>query len=237
MKRKFAVFDIDGTLIRWQLYHAVVDKLAKHGHLGENGHQKLHEARMRWKRREDSEGFRAYELELIKLYEAAITTIDLTKFDSYVDEVIEEYKDQAYTYTRDLIKQLREKNYVLLAISGSQEELVARIAKYYQFDDYIGTHYERNARGFTGKAEIASHDKKSRLTSLVKKHNLTFDDSIAVGDSGSDGVMLEMVERPIAFNPDRTLFNLAKQAGWKVVVERKNMVYELENKSGQYVLV
>jgi ornithine cyclodeaminase/alanine dehydrogenase-like protein (mu-crystallin family) len=24
-KNRFAVFDIDGTLIRWQLYHAVVD--------------------------------------------------------------------------------------------------------------------------------------------------------------------------------------------------------------------
>ena len=27
--RPFAVFDIDGTLIRWQLYHAVADDMAK----------------------------------------------------------------------------------------------------------------------------------------------------------------------------------------------------------------
>src|SRR3546814_11785501 len=27
--KKFAVFDIDGTLIRWQLYHAVVETVAK----------------------------------------------------------------------------------------------------------------------------------------------------------------------------------------------------------------
>ena len=30
---KFAVFDIDGTLIRWQLYHAIADELAKSGHI------------------------------------------------------------------------------------------------------------------------------------------------------------------------------------------------------------
>ena len=28
MPRPFAVFDIDGTIIRWQLYHALADELA-----------------------------------------------------------------------------------------------------------------------------------------------------------------------------------------------------------------
>ncbi len=29
MSQPFAVFDIDGTIIRWQLYHALADELAK----------------------------------------------------------------------------------------------------------------------------------------------------------------------------------------------------------------
>lgn len=234
--KKFAVFDIDGTLVRWQLYHAVVDKLAKHGHLGANGHQQLHKARMHWKRRESSEGFRAYELALIKLYEAAITSVSPTQFDQYANQVIEEYKDQVYTYTRDLLKKLKDQGYFLLAISGSQHELVAKMAEHYGFDDFIGTTYERTEAGFSGKVAVASHDKETALKNLIEKHHLSLEESWAVGDSQSDAAMLEMVANPIAFNPDRSLFEIASRNGWKVVVERKNMVYELENNGEHYLL-
>jgi phosphoserine phosphatase len=46
-----------------------------------------------------------------------------------------------------------------------------------------------------------------------------------------------LVENPIAFNPEKKLFDYAQGKNWKIVLERKNMVYELENKNGQYELV
>jgi phosphoserine phosphatase len=39
--------------------------------------------------------------------------------------------------------------------------------------------------------------------------------------------MLEAVENPIAFNPNQTLYNHAKKRGWEIVVERKDVIYEL----------
>jgi len=39
--------------------------------------------------------------------------------------------------------------------------------------------------------------------------------------------MLEMVERPICFNPNQKLFEAAKRHDWPIVVERKDVVYEL----------
>ena len=39
--------------------------------------------------------------------------------------------------------------------------------------------------------------------------------------------MLELVERPICFNPSRELYKAAKRLGWKVVVERKDVVYDI----------
>jgi len=48
--------------------------------------------------------------------------------------------------------------------------------------------------------------------------------------------MLELVENPIAFNPDKNLFEIAKTHKWKVVIERKNMIFQLEYKNGNYVL-
>jgi HAD superfamily hydrolase (TIGR01490 family) len=234
--KKFAVFDIDGTLIRWQLYHAVVDKLAKSGALGADAEAKLNAARMVWKRREHPEAFKEYEKELIKIYESAFSELEVSKFDAMVQEVIEEYRDQVYTYTRDLIKSLKKQGYILLAISGSHHELVQEIAKYYQFDDFVGSRYGRKGGKFSGMEFLATKDKKNVLEGLVEKHSLSLEGSIAVGDSASDAGMLTMVEQPIAFNPDQTLLDIAKKKGWKIVVERKNVTYELEPGDGRYVL-
>lgn len=237
VQKKFAVFDIDGTLIRWQLYHAVVDKLAKQGLLGSTAHEQIHEARMKWKRRQQNSGFSEYERTLINLYEQAIKNISPAEFDSYANAVIEEYKDQTYTYTRDLLRELKQKNYTLLAISGSQHELVEKIAVHYGFDDFIATQYDRNESGFSGKVYVASHDKKSALETLINKHQLSLTESFAVGDSSSDIAMLEMAEHPIAFNPDSKLYTAAKRNNWKIVLERKDVVYEFEVQNEHYVLV
>ena len=227
MAKKFAAFDIDGTLIRWQLYHAVVDRMAKHNLLGSDAHALLHDARMVWKRREDQEAFREYEITLINTYEKALLTINPDQFDTIAAQVTEEYGSQTYVYTRNLIAELKDRGYILFAISGSQTELVERIATRYEFDDWVGTEYYRKSGKFTGEKHVASHHKETILKHLVKKHKVSLPDSLAIGDSGSDISMLKMVEKPIAFNPDKTLYKTAKEQGWKIVVERKNVVYEL----------
>ncbi len=234
--KRFAVFDIDGTLIRWQLYHAVVDKLAGAGLLGKEAENKLHQSRMKWKNREHSEAFADYEHSLITIYESALSHIKSTEFDSMIDKVIEQYKDQVYTYTRDLVRELKEKDYFLIAISGSHHELVERLAKYYQFDDWVGSQYERSGQGFSGKKFIASKDKKALLQQMIDNHSLSLQDSYAVGDSTSDAVMLEIVQNPIAFNPNKSLFDIAKSNNWPIVIERKNVVYRLQSNGDKYLL-
>jgi HAD superfamily phosphoserine phosphatase-like hydrolase len=134
--------------------------------------------------------------------------------------VFAEYKDQVYIYTRDLIQKLKNQDYFLLAISGSQVEVVKLVAAHYGFHDFIGTVYERKDNKFTGNKTVPSFDKAKVLRELVNKHNLIFKDSIGIGDSLSDAAMLELVQQPIAFNPDKSLFERARQAGWKIVIER-----------------
>ncbi|MCE7936965.1 HAD-IB family hydrolase [Candidatus Saccharibacteria bacterium CPR2] len=235
-KKPFAVFDIDGTLIRWQLYHAVVDRLAKKGLLGNHAHEKLKEARMVWKRREYEDAFNDYQEILVKIYEKALPNIPVDKFHQIVDEIAGEYKEQIYTYTRDLIYALKKQNYFLIAISGSHKELISHIAQQYKFDEWVGTEYKHSNNRFTGERFLASSYKEKILRKIVTKHNLEFKDSYGIGDSSSDIPILEMVENPIAFNPDKELFAHALSQKWKVIVERKNVIYELNYKNGKYEL-
>jgi phosphoserine phosphatase len=59
---------------------------------------------------------------------------------------------------------------------------------------------------------------------------------VAVGDTHGDIEMLEFVEQPIAFNPNKTLYDYAREKGWQIVVERKNVIYQLGAVDGEYRL-
>lgn len=236
-RRPFAVFDIDGTLIRWQLYHAIGDALAKAGLISPTIFDPVRDARMNWKQRASDTSFQAYELEIIKAFDAAITDISLNSFTQAARNAFEEYKDQTYTYTRGLIQELRGKGYLLFAISASQIEIVGMLAKYYGFDGWAASRYEIKQGQFTGRKDVLFGNRKPvELAKLVKKHGANHEGSIGVGDSDSDIPLLGRVERPIAFNPNKLLFQRAQEKGWKIVIERKNMVYELELQYGRYVL-
>ncbi|MGH3106097.1 MAG: hypothetical protein ACRDM3_02750, partial [Rubrobacteraceae bacterium] len=59
---------------------------------------------------------------------------------------------------------------------------------------------------------------------------------VGMGDTLSDVGFLEMVETPIAFNPNRGLFEVARQWGWPIVVERKDVIYNLQTRLEDPVL-
>ena len=237
-EKPFAVFDIDGTLIRWQLYHAVCDKLAKDGHIKPEMYQLVQEARMKWKKREDTASYHAYELTVIDAFDSAIADVSSEELSKVIQTVFERYKDQSYTYTRRLIASLKQQGYLLFAISASPREIVELLARHYGFDDWGGSVYEVIDGKHTGEKYILKSDEKPRyLQTLISKHNLTNQGSIGVGDSDGDIAMLSTVENPIVINPNAVLFEHAKSHGWKIVVERKNVIYELESTNGSYKLL
>lgn len=235
--QRFAVFDIDGTVIRWQLYHAIVDELGGRGLLAPGVHQKINEARMTWKSRSHTKSFDDYEQTLVDAYHQALTNLSVGDYLQAVDTVFETYKDQVYTYSRDLIQQLKSEDYLLFIVSGSQQEIIQKLGDYYDFDEVVGTQYEQKNGRFTGKYQLVYGHKAEIVTALMKKHNVSMSGSIAIGDSGSDVAMLELVERPIAFNPTKGLLDHAKKNGWEVVIERKNVVYQLRKTDGQQYLL
>ena len=226
-QRPFAVFDIDGTLIRWQLYHAVVHKLGKAGQLAPGDFEAINAARLQWKNRRENEGFHTYEEDLVGRLRAALPSVDPAVYDKACQEVFDEYKDQIFTYTRDLVQELKRKGYLLFAISGSPQEVIELLAKHHGFDAAVGGVFVRSGGKFTGEATTPIFDKKAVLDKLVTRFGATYHESYAVGDSTSDAVLLAAVTHPIAFSPDQRLYKLAKENHWPIVVERKNVIYEL----------
>lgn len=237
MLKKFAAFDIDGTLIRWQLYHSIVSELAKENLIDPASYEKVSQTYAKWKHRAHDDAFHDYEHTLLDVYLRTIDTIAVDAFDRAVRTVFDEHKDQAYTYTRDVIHTLKQQGYVLVAISGSQQEIVEKIGEYYGFDYVVGSRYTIKDDHYTNEEySPAVHGKDTALMKVVEENNLSYTDSIAFGDTRSDIAMLELVEHPVAFNPNKILFAHAKKKGWKIVIERKNMTYELEHNGSTYIL-
>ena len=237
--KKFAVFDIDGTLFRWQLFHEVVFELMKSGHISKEASQKVEKKMQAWRNRSHKHSFKDYELALVEAYIPCIKGLPTSVFNAAAERILGKHSEEVYTYTRDLIQQLRNEGYTLIALSGSQDEIVQPFAKKWGFDISLGQVHDIENEKYTGSipgGKLVIEQKGALLKQIVEDYNLSWQDSYAVGDSAGDAQMLELVTHPVAFNPNDLLFEIAHASGWKIVIERKNMVYELEPKNGTYLL-
>lgn len=235
--RKFAAFDFDGTLIRWQLFMAVFYELAEEKLIDEEDYKEVRKLFDAWRERTSDKAYEQYADAAIKTFDNHVRGLSVHVFDKAVEKVFAKYKDQVYTYTRDLVKDLKNKGYYLIAISGSQYQIVEKVSKYYGFDEWTGTKYTRIGDRFGGYEEFPAGEKGRVLKEIINNQGLSMEDSIAVGDTEGDIPMLELVENPIAFNPNKALLEHAKSKKWPVVIERKSVVYRLENQNGTYKLV
>lgn len=237
--KKFAVFDIDGTLFRWQLFHEVVFELIKSGHVSEDAKQKVEQKMQAWRNRSHKHSFRDYELTLVEAYIPCVKGLPIATFNAAAERILSKHSEEVYAYTRSLIKELKDKGYTLIALSGSQDEIVQPFAKKWGFDIALGQVHDIENEQYTGTIpgeKLLIEQKGALLKQIVEKHELSWEESYAIGDSASDAQMLELVTHPIAFNPNDLLYEIASKNKWKIVVERKNMIYELEPQDGTYLL-
>lgn len=235
---RFAVFDIDGTFFRSSLYFEVVKKLVSEGHLSDELGKSIDESYRNWRQKHDDESFWAYADVIMTAHEGNLPQLQIEHFEEAVKSVLGEQREHVYTFTKSLAKSLKNKGYLLFAISGSQHEIVEQFCKYHGFDNSLGSIHERDTDGkqFTGSSTVTHKDKTELLNSLVIKHNATFEGSIGVGDTHGDITILDMVESPIAFNPNSKLYTHATSNGWKLVFERKDVIIELEKSNQGYLL-
>jgi len=144
--------------------------------------------------------------------------------------VVSRYRNRVYLFTRELIKELKKKDYFLLAISNSPKGILDVFCSEFGFDKVYGRLYELSTnKHFTGKIvdEYMIANKANILRRAVRKNNLTLKDSVGVGDTEGDIAFLKLVDNPICFNPNMKLYRHGKRARWSIVVERKDVIYEL----------
>lgn len=228
-QRPVAFFDIDGTVFRSSLFIELVEALVRSGHFPPQARASYEAEWLAWQAREGD--YEAYIQAMIKTFLEHIRGVPYGALADVGKAVVAEHSKRVYRYTRSLISQLQNENYFIVAISQSPKTILDEFCAQYGFNKVYGRMYEIGPSDrFTGKV-TDEHliENKARIAERIwtRHPNLSRAGSVAVGDTESDIPLLEVVERPVCFNPNAALYAQARQRGWPVVVERKDVIYHL----------
>lgn len=230
-KTKIAIFDIDGTIFRKNLHFELINELTWMKVFPREARDELSSVYSGWLKHEGT--YEDYRKALVAIYSEHIRGCSQEDVLRASKILIPFHAKRTYIYAERLIKQFRDENYHLLVISGSPVEVVEEYNRQYlKFDAAFGSVYAVDNDGlYTGEATFEpSKNKGDLVEQYLYEHKLTFKDSYGIGDTGSDTSFLELVEHPIAFNPNQNLKAVAEEKGWKIVVEKKDVIYEISER-------
>ncbi len=227
-RKRLAVFDVDGTIFRSSLLIQLVETLIERGAFPSDAHKVYEKEQRKWLDREGD--YQEYIEAVIQAFRAHLKGVHYAELAEASEQLVEEQWKRTYRYTRDLLKELKEKGYYLLAVSHSPKTVLDKFCPRLGFDKAYGVVYEIGPQDlFTGAItdEHLIFNKANVVKRAIEKADLSLTHSVGVGDTESDISFLEMVSRPICFNPNAKLYKTAKRLDWEVKVERKDVVYSL----------
>lgn len=228
MDKKLAIFDIDGTIFRKNLHFVLINELVFMGVFPKKVKNILVDVYADWIEHEGT--YEKYRVALVRLYAEYIKGCRKEDILSASREVIRFHEKRTYIFAERLIKKLKKENYNIIAISGSPVEVVEEYnKKHLKFDRVFGSMYESDNCGvYTGGTLFEPTKNKGEVAKqYVFENKIGFEDSYGMGDTESDASFLELVDTPIVFNPNQNLKKIAEEKGWKIIVEKKDVIYEI----------
>ena len=234
-KEPLAVFDVDGTLFRRGLLPALTRRLVNEEVFPERVREELSEDYYAWVERRGS--YETYDELVMELFLRELKGVSVAELRRCAIAEVEAHGRRLHIYTRDVARRLKQAGYYLIAISGSPQEILDLFLKPLGFDRAWGTVLAQDEGRYTGEVlQDPFKNKRRVLEGFLGEADVGLEGSVGVGDTLSDVGFLEMVETPIAFNPNRRFFEVARQRGWPIVVERKDVIYNLQKRLEDPVL-
>lgn len=230
-----AFFDIDGTLYRNSLLIENFKKLIKYEIIDEMVWlDRVRKPFQEWAIRKGD--YENYLGDVASAYKDAMIGLDKRTIDFLAEQTIEQNWEKTYVYTRDRIHEHIAAGHKVVFISGSPDFLVAKMAAHYGVEDFMASHYVFDLDDrFTGEVRPMwdADNKRQAIYGFVERYEIELEQSYAYGDTLGDLTMLELVGNPVAFNPNRNLFDriLADKTlrdKVHIVVERKDMIYQID---------
>lgn len=211
-----AIFDLDHTLLDGDSDHAFGQFLVDQGLVDPDVH----------KHRNDHfyEQYKAGTLNIHEYLEFALRPLTQYPLQQMIDLrqafLQERIVPLISQKSRDLIAHHKRLGDTLLIITATNGFVTYPIAELLGIDHIIAPHPEFIDGGYTGRITgIPSfqHGKVVRLQDWLASEGYELAGSWFYSDSHNDLPLLEIVDHPVAVDPDATLGRIAAERGWPVI--------------------
>ena len=227
---KFAVFDVDGTLLEMAIPTDFIEWLVKRKKFPKKVLNEIQttirhhgSGKISWSERGNY---------ILNAWAEGFKGKNKKEIEEQAKEFMKEY-DKIFPGSIEVMNYLKNKDYYLIAISRSFEEILEELKTKLPFDLVIGTKFEVKKGVYTGNLlnQMWGHEtKKEILLDLIKEKNLDTKKSFAFGDSDQDSFMMQEVEFPVCVQPDKELKKIAEKNNWKTFSTIKEFYSELKEK-------
>lgn len=199
-----------------------------------------------WGRFLAEEGFvdgEAYERENLRFYEEyKAGTLDIHEFLAFSLRPLAEHEPEVLQAlhrrfmdsrilpiitqdARDLIARHRAQGDYLLIITATNRFITGPIAQALGVDEMLATEPESKGGRYTGRVSDVPcfrEGKVTRLQQWLARSGMNLAGSWFYSDSHNDLPLLEMVEHPVAVDPDENLAAHAEARGWPIISLRES---------------
>ncbi|MEH6445935.1 MAG: HAD family hydrolase [Oceanospirillaceae bacterium] len=210
------IFDLDGTLIQCDSSSQFCQFCVEKGLVEDSDYL--------FKERQIMQSYSAQKMlidEYIKLQVQPLLSLTVSQVADLSDEFVKLRAAQyLYQQGRALIEKYVKQGDRVVIVSATAEFIVKAIAKDLGVSDVIAIQIECDGERYTQNIQgIASYreGKVTRLQQWLKSENLDLTNSFFYSDSINDLPLLELVDNPIATNPDDQLKRHAQQHAWPIL--------------------
>ncbi|MDG5813839.1 HAD-IB family hydrolase [Chitinispirillales bacterium ANBcel5] len=213
MRKRAAIFDLDGTLIpNTSAESTFFFHLLKSGGLNvRNVFQMLGAI---WTARGNLH-------DMVRGNKRYLKNKPVEKFESVAHEFFEpRIETMIFPEMKEVIEKHRSEGDLLLLLTGTLDVIAACFVRKLQFDGYEAATLEIRDGHYTGKLNGTlpyGMGKLEVLRNLKDRHNFDRNQTYLYANIFSDRYVLNAVEHPVAVNPDSKLRSYSKRLGWNVI--------------------
>lgn len=211
-----AIFDLDNTLLSIDSDHAWGEFLLEQGAVDPVAYREANERFMA--------DYNAGTLDMAAFLEMALKPLADNSPEQlsawHQQFMASKIEPNILPKAEELLARHRTKGDTLLIITATNRFITAPIAERLGVDHLIAVNPEVKEGRYTGHVSgIPSYreGKVTRLEKWLEDQDLTMEGAWFYSDSHNDLPLLEIVEHPVAVDPDDTLREIAKERQWRIM--------------------
>lgn len=211
-----AIFDLDNTLLSIDSDHAWGEFLLEQGAVDPVAYREANERFMA--------DYNAGTLDMAAFLEMALKPLADNSPEQlsawHQQFMASKIEPNILPKAEELLARHRTKGDTLLIITATNRFITAPIAERLGVEHLIAVNPEVKEGRYTGRVSgIPSYreGKVTRLEKWLEDQDLTMEGAWFYSDSHNDLPLLEIVEHPVAVDPDDTLREIAKERQWRIM--------------------